>query len=162
MKEKKPRQWIRVLLWDPRTHGIERCLYVKLARPWQAIEQDGSKPRNQLVNDDIVFITEDREKVDVFWPTRPFKGLTFYHCAHCGATFGVLPCQGCGADFLFDPDVDTNPKKGMGCPLPAKIEEFLDGKFEDGYFFPSPLMQRCEENKAWRNIHEGAKSSAKT
>lgn len=141
---------IKIYLQNPKTLGLEGCVYVALSRFFEDIV-NASGPKSTLFNEAIVFLTGDRL---VCWElASTIKNLAqipvFFQCSRCGGKLAAYGCLGCGKAFGYDSNDAKWRRESLGLALPEKIETFLDKSIHKSFFEVSPVEGRIEERRAW-------------
>jgi len=120
-----------------------RDIYFTIRRKFEDIINDYSKPKSQLFNNAIVYMT-----------TNPFiakelegdASYTMFNCAYCGSGLGLNGCGGCGHRFE-----DDQMRGGDGTPIPLKLAQLLTS---EGFAFKKdPKISLEAEQRQFEERH---------
>jgi hypothetical protein len=143
---------IKVYLQDPNTLEVSHCAYIALSRPWLEIAKDKTKPKSELINEAIVYLTGDRLVFRELISAMPetISAPVFFQCSGCGGELADNGCRMCKQTFAFDHrDIKWN-RQSWRCAIPEKLEDFFEKDCREPFFRTSPVMSRVEERKNWQ------------
>lgn len=126
-------------LTERETPKTKAVVYFTTDREWNDII-DRSKPKSEVINDNIVIATLNRLEGNELKGGR--GSYTHFNCAYCSAGLGGSGCTECGHRFR-----DDHFRSGWYTPLPKKLVDLLE---QSGHIFKrDPAIAQQRELNRW-------------